>query len=273
MTKGMGHTWTARLGVLAGLAVLAALMTQAAPLVQAAPAGAQGAELTLYVRKNMGFNSGSQIQGSFRIEASGPANLTAVTFTLDGEALGTVSAAPFQISFDTGQYAPGWHTVGATGRTADGQTLTATEKRFEFLTSAQTAQSMQTIILPLLGIIGLVAVVGVGSSLLVGMRSGKRNALPLGAARNYGLLGGAVCPKCQRPFGIHWWGLNAGLFQKFDRCDHCGKWSLVRRAGPEVLAAAEAAEVRLARPETPIAAVSAEEKLRRELDASRFTEH
>ena len=255
------------------LACLAPLWALALLGVLAAPAWAQTPELKLYVRKNMGFNNGSQIQGSFRIEAREPANLTSVTFTLDGEVLGTVEVAPFTLDFNTDKYAPGWHAVGATGQTADGQTLTAAEKRFNFVSADQVASSMQKIIIPSVALIFLVIVLGMGSSLLIGLRSGKRASLPLGAARQYGLLGGAICPKCHRPFSIHWWGLNAGIRQKLDRCDHCGKWSLVQPAGREALAAAEAAEVQMAQPETPIAEMSAEEKLKRELDASRFLEH
>ncbi len=267
--------WAAPLWALALLAVLSApAWAQTPPAqVQVPFAQLQAAELKIYVRKNMGFNNGSQIQGSFRIEAREPANLTSVTFTLDGEALGTVSAAPFTINFDTGKYAPGWHTLGATGQTADGQTLTAAEKRYEFLSGEQANRSLQKIIIPAVAIIGLVVILGMGSSLLVGLRSGKRSTLPLGATRQYGLLGGAICPKCRRPFSIHWWGLNAGIMQKFDRCDHCGKWSLVQPASREALAAAEVAELQMAQPETPIAEMSAEDKLKREIDASRFMEH
>ena len=113
----------------------------------ALPVWAQAAELQLSVRKNIGYNNGSQIQGSFRVAASGPANLASVEFTLDGVALGTVDAAPFQIDFDTAAYAVGWHTLGATGQTADGQTLRAVDKRYEFVSASQAWASVQKIII------------------------------------------------------------------------------------------------------------------------------
>lgn len=238
----------------------------------AQPVFAQAAQLQLSVRKNFGYNNGSDIQGSFRVAASGPANLTSVTFTIDGETLGVANAAPFQMNFDTGQYAPGWHTLGAAGQTADGQTLTAGEKRFNFLSSAQANANAMNLVFPILGIVGLVVALTIGSQVFMATRRNK-TALPLGAARQYGLLGGAICPKCQRPFSIHWWGLNAGITQKFDRCDHCGKWSLVHAASRAELARAEAAEMQQARPAEPIAEMSAEEKLKRDLDSSRFLDH
>jgi len=240
-------------------------------LAAAWPALAQTAALTLSVTKNFGLNNGSQIQGSFRLEAAGPANLKSVTFTLDGQPLGQVSAPPFRFDFNTDQFAPGWHTMGASGQTADGPTLTATDRRFEFLSAAQAQSATMRLIVPILGIVGLLVVVGLGSQLFFALRGGRsRSTLPLGAHRTYGVLGGAICPKCQRPFSIHWWGLNAFPTRKFDRCDHCGKWSLVRRASPTELATAEAAERKYAQPTAPQLELSPEEKLKREVDASRF---
>jgi hypothetical protein len=66
------------------------------------------------------------------------------------------------------------------------------------------------------------------------------------------------------------WGLNAPPGQKFDRCDHCGKWSLVRAASPGQLADAQAVELKYAQPAAPQHELSPEEKLKRDLDASRF---
>ncbi len=110
---------------------------------------------------------------------------------------------------------------------------------------------------------------GILSSVLAGRR---RTSLPLGVPRQYSWLGGAICPKCGRPFSLHWWALNASLAGKLDRCEYCGKWSLVRRASREQLAAAEAAELAQAQPETPVAEPNAKEKLKRQLDESRYVD-
>ena len=243
-------------------------------LVAALPVLAQAAGLQLAVRKTFGFNNGSQIQGSFRLEASGPANLVSVTFTLDGETLGQVSAPPFTFDLNTDQSAPGWHTIGASGRTADGQTLAAADRRYEFLSPTAAQSATMKIVVPLLVVVGLALAAGMGLQLFFVLRGGRsRSVLPLGARREYGLLGGAICPKCQRPFPLHWWGLNALPGQKYDRCDHCGQWTLVRRAGPLQLAEAEAAELKYAQPTAPQLELSPEEKLKRDLEASRFDEH
>ena len=61
------------------------------------------------------------------------------------------------------------------------------------------------------------------------------------------------------------------LTGKLDRCPHCGKWSVVRRATPAELSAAEAAELAAAKAEqaeTP--GLSEEERLRQELEDSRY---
>jgi hypothetical protein len=36
---------------------------------------------------------------------------------------------------------------------------------------------------------------------------------------------------------MHIWGFNV-VVGKYDRCPHCGKWSLVRRVHPDILAGA-----------------------------------
>jgi hypothetical protein len=49
------------------------------------PALAQTGELQLFVRRNFGYGGGDQIQGSFRMEATGPADLASVTFKVDDQ--------------------------------------------------------------------------------------------------------------------------------------------------------------------------------------------
>lgn len=233
---------------------------------------AQAGELTLSVRRNVGYSSGgAQIQGSFRMEATGPENLVSVTFMIDEAVVGTVTQAPFKINFNTDDYGLGWHDLTATALTADGRTLNSETRRFDFVSEAESWEAAGKIMGPMLGLVGGLVVVGLLMA-LVPTLTRKRSNLPLGAARTYGLLGGGLCPKCQRPFALHWWALNVSFVGKFDRCDHCGQWGFVRRASPEQLRAAEAAEVQQARPETPLPELSPQEKLKRQLDESRFTE-
>lgn len=230
---------------------------------------AQTPGLILSVRKSMGFNNGSQIQGSFRLEASGPADLASVTFKIDGTELGTATAAPFVVNFRTDDYAPGWHALSAVGQTRAGATLTSDSKRFNFLTSEEAWRAMQSLIVPLLGAVGIAMLVGVGIQFAASL-GGKKASLPLGAPRHYGVWGGAVCPKCGRAGARHWWGLNISFTGKFDRCDHCRKWSLMRSASPAELAAAEVAELAQARAAAPMPEAPPGERFKQQLDESRF---
>ena len=93
--------------------------------------------------------------------------------------------------------------------------------------------------------------------------------MPPGTPRNYGHYGGAICPKCERPFSRHIYGLNLG-FHKYDRCPYCGKWSLVRRASREELEAAEAAEIKAAQEGAFKPEKSEEQELRQDIEDSRF---
>ena len=59
-----------------------------------------------------------------------------------------------------------------------------------------------------------------------------------------------------------------GLFNKLDRCPYCGRWGFLRRRSLEELRAAEAAELDGVQGFEP--EISEEEKLRKELDDSRY---
>lgn len=222
-------------------------------------AAAQDTELTLYVRRNFGYGGGSQIQGNFRLEVEGPADLASVTYLIDGDVLATTSAAPFRVDFDTDTYPHGWHELTATGTLRDGRVLVSNTRRFEFVAAEvgwQAAGQMGGTLI--LGVGAVFALVFVVQAFVFG-RSGAR--------RGYGWLGGAICPRCGRAFGIHLWSLNA-VGARFDRCDHCGGWSLVRRASPEALAAAEVADA----PEAVVAEPDRAGQRERQLEETRYVD-
>lgn len=224
-------------------------------------------ELVLYVRRTFGYGGGSQIQGSFRFEIQGPADLTQVTYRIDDTVISTTTQSPFRVDFQTDDYPLGQHTLTAEGLTAGGRTLTAAPRRYEFVSAGAGTQAAIQLIVPLLGgVLGVMALTFVISMLPTWL--GRRQPLPAGAPRDYGLLGGAICPRCGRPFPRHLWGINVSFAGKFDRCDHCGKWSLVRRASPEALQAAEAAELAA----NPRQAPPADASLRKEIDDSRYVD-
>jgi hypothetical protein len=241
-------------------------------LALAATAWAQEDELHLSLNKQFGFALGGQIQGTFKLTAQGPADLTSVTFKLDDEAggvgptvLGEATEAPFALTFNTDQYPHGRYALSAVGQTAGGRTVQSNVLHVEFVSAETGWQAAGKVIIPILILVGAMMLLATLGPLAL-ERLGVRSRRPAGALRDYGLSGGAICPKCGRPFGLHWWAPNL-IRSKFDRCPHCGQWSVVGRASREALAAAEAAE-EAAAPEAP--ELSPEEKLRRQIEESRY---
>ena len=198
-------------------------------------------ELILRLSRDWGYSSGTgKIQGLFTLKATGPDNLDRVAFFIDDQVIGEATSTPFKYQFDTDNFDLGVHTLEALGFTTDGREITSNQYRLEFVSAEVGWQSGAKIALPLIGIVfGIILLTFLFPVLL---RRGKRQSLAPGTSRNYGVLGGAVCPKCNRPFAVHIYGLNM-LVGKYDRCPYCGKWSLVRQAPIETLRAAEAAEL------------------------------
>jgi hypothetical protein len=60
------------------------------------------------------------------------------------------------------------------------------------------------------------------------------------------------------------------LVGKLDRCPYCGKWSVVTHQSPQALQQAELAELEAAQDSGQFQAPSDEERLRKELDDSRY---
>ena len=185
-----------------------------------------GEALTLRLRRNFGYGLGAQMQGRFSFLVSGPDDLERVEFLLDGQVIGEARQAPFSLQFNTRNYSEGLHRMSAIGYAADGQ---------ELLSNAITRQFVSTSMVTI-GVVALVAIVVVfrAGSYFLGRRSSKGRT----ASGSYGFLGGAVCPNCGRPFGLHWWSLRLGI-GRYDRCPHCRKWNMQRRASPAALAEAE----------------------------------
>ncbi len=234
-------------------------------------AAAQSAgKLTLDMSRDWGFADGSQMQGRFSLIAQGPTNLVSVTFKIDDAPMKTVTQPPFKLQFDTGAYAVGWHTLVAVGQDSQGRTLTSNSIRAQFISAEEAWAATKRVLIPMLSVIGGVVLVIFGVLMWLALRD-QKSLRHLGATRGYGFWGGAICPKCGRPFAISMWGINMGL-SKYRKCPYCGQRSWVRRESPEKLAEAEAATQQREQAEKPAAGLSAEEKLRHELDDSRFEE-
>lgn len=224
------------------------------------PAAAQSPALHLSLSRDWGYGGfGGDIQGTFSFHAKGPENLTAVAFYIDDTLVGKVEQPPWKLRFVTDSYPLGQHTLYAIGYTSDGQTLRSNELVRNFVPASESTTFVIKFVVPLL-------LLGLGIPLLLFWLDRKRNP---GKHSGYGgPLGGAVCPKCGCPFPRHLWAPNL-LGKKFDRCPHCGKWSVVGRASQEELKAAAIAcglEPAPGQQET----ASGEDDLEKRLESSRY---
>jgi hypothetical protein len=238
------------------------------------PVAAQDAEYRIHARREFGYGNGGNVRGNFSLNIVGnPDTIQSVTYLLDGKEMAMVSEPPYKFSFRTSDYPDGWHALSAVVSTKDNRKITTPEVTLNFLSKEQEGQSMQKIFIPLLGGILLITLLGVGAQYLMFRRGGQDRLAP-GAARNYGLKGGTICPRCGRAYGIHFWSVNL-IGGYFDHCDYCGKWAFVRSRSRAELDAAVRAEVVAAQAsETSLPAVQAketeEERLRRMMDESKY---
>jgi hypothetical protein len=231
-------------------------------------AGFQEEQLQISLKRNWGYSSGTgRIQGTFTIRTSGPDDLAQVVYFLDDQVLGDTHEEPFHLQFNTDNFTLGAHQLRATGLTASNTELSSNIIQVEFVSADDSWQAATKIIVPL--VVVILGAVGLAFLVALIFTRGKKEQLPPGAPRKYGHYGGAICPKCSRPFSRHIYGLNLGLV-KFDRCPYCGKWSLVRRASRDDLEAAEAAEIGAAEEGVFSTHRSEEGDLRQEIEDSRF---
>jgi len=243
------------------VAILVAILVSLAII---SAASAQGEELTLGLSKDFGSDGfNGDIQGTFTVKASGPVNLERVQFFLDDTLLGEDTESPFAIQFITDNYPTGAHVFTAVGFTTDGKQIGSKTISAVFVSKEEASAASLKMIVPILAVVFGAMVISAITS-MVNMRKGKK--LPAGAARSYS-FGGGICPKCKRPFGFQLLGIHM-FGRKLTPCPHCGKWSVVKRATMSELHAAELAELEAIKTQIPEA--SDEEKLRKELDDSKY---
>ncbi len=220
--------------------------------------------IDLRLTRNFGFSSGSgKIQGTFTATAVGPNDMIQASFYLDDQLMGEVKQSPFKLRFNTDSYSLGVHTIYAMGQTSNGRQLHSNEIRVEFVSAEEGWQAGMRFALPVLAISFCAVALSFVFMLLT---AGKQKALSLGAPRKYGISGGAICPKCGRPFIRHFFSPNL-VTGKLERCPFCGKWSIVRAVSMDELRAAETAELE-SNPQT--GQTSSQEDFLRDLDDSRF---
>lgn len=233
----------------------------------------QQAEFRLDVNRDFGYGNGADVRGNFSMTVHGDQNaIQAVTYFIDGQEMGRMTEPPFKIQFQTSTYTSGVHELAATVETVDGRSVTTPGVQLNFLSADQQSESFKKIFIPLGGIlIAIMAVALLGQ--YFAMRGNER--LPAGAPRSYGMLGGAICPRCDRPFARHVWGINL-IAGKLDRCPYCGKWFLAVRRSPAELEAAERAELAAERSAEsgPLGSgqgETEEERMKKMLDESKYS--
>jgi hypothetical protein len=240
-------------------------------LALAAPALAQSdEEVRLRISKIFGYSSlgNNAFQGSMRLRIQGPETLAKVVYYIDGEVMGEANQDPFELTFNTGSYALGKHTLLALATTTDGRELRSNELNIEFVTPEEGLSVAGRIAIPIAVVALVASLIGVLGPALMGR--GKFLEMAPGTERNYGYAGGAICPRCSRPFPVRALAPNLGPGLKFDRCPFCGKVGVMRRRSLQELRRAEQAELEEARRSGAVPTETEEEKLRRELDNSRY---
>jgi hypothetical protein len=225
---------------------------------------AQESEPTLQVRlnKDFGYALGSQIQGTFSVRVSDDLDLAQITLWIDDQRLGVDDAPPFRITFNTSDFSAGMHSIIVVGTTIDGREVSSPPLEAEFLSAEQARSNAFKVVIPILAVV--LAVMLISSIIPVISGRGKKR-FQLGA---YGSAGGAICPRCAMPFSRHVLSLNLGL-GKLERCPHCGKWAIIRRASRSELEAAEA-QMREIGAQGVLQTEDETEYIQRLIDESRF---
>jgi hypothetical protein len=244
--------------------VLLAMMI-ASPVLAQTPTAAPW---RLNVNRDFGYGGGADIKGLFTLSVIGQEDITSVTYLIDEKEMAVVSEDPFKFQFNTSQYPYGWHDLTAEVTNLAGEKFVTPARHLNFVTSEMESETMKKMILPLFGLIlGVMLIVGVVQFVL--MRKRNPNGVPAGTKRNYGYAGGSICRKCGRPTPRHIWGFNIGI-GKLDRCENCGRWSVMQGVPLGILRTAEEAEKASETSQSTISEKSEDEKLRELIDKSKY---
>lgn len=215
-------------------------------------------ELQLTVRRNFGFRAGSRIQGQFTLGVDQATDLDRVQFLIDGQIVGEAAGPPFEFRFHTGDYSLGTHQLAAIGKTRSGTELRTAARSFEFVSAEDSWQAAGKIAVPLV----IVLVVMIGAGTLGPVLIGRQRKFVPGVN---GAAGGAVCPRCRKPYSRSLLSPRL-IVGKLERCPHCGKWAVVRRASASELETAE----QLLQSESGRTAAVPSDDLQRMIEESRF---
>ena len=228
---------------------------------------------SIRLNRDFGYGGmGNQIQGRFSIIVTDDLDFVRVTYMMDEVEMGTQTAAPFRFQFETDDYAPGLHEYWAIGELSDGTILESNRITGNVLTKEDANSGFGLI----LGIIfGTIAVAGILSAVITSALGKKvdqssyfnEEHLPKG----FNFRGGTICKKCGQPYAYHAFSGNF-MTHKLDHCPHCGKWTFSQRiTRDEMIEAVKNSQGTTGEIAEEIQVpLSEEEKLRKQLDESRF---
>lgn len=221
-------------------------------------------ELELGVSRDFGSSSGTgDIQGTFSMKVTGPANLMRVQFYIDNTMIAEDAEPPFKVQFVTDDYAPGIHTMYAIGYMSDGRELRTREMTANYMSAEESRHRGLKITGPILA---LVLIWVLFSTLSRGRKKGE---LPSPGKHDYGVIGGTICPRCAHPFALNLFSPNM-LVGKLVRCPNCRRWFIGRRASIEELRDAEEAAWALEHGAPQVSEMKDKEKARKGLDDSKY---
>ena len=122
----------------------------------------------------------------------------------------------------------------------DGSVRTTPSISYRFLSPEEANQQLTRVLIGI-GIVVVATLLLVAVLQIILFRKKSIRVRPPGEPNSYGILGGAICPNCSLAFPRHLLGFNL-LVGRLDRCDHCGKWVMTKRASPSALQNAEEAQ-------------------------------
>lgn len=203
------------------------------------PASAQdepGYRISL--RREFGYGAGSNIRGRMSLRlVDESADVQQVTYLMDGQEIAVLNEAPFKFEFHTDDYGYGPHDISALVTTSNNKIFDTNTLRYNFVTQAEETSGIKNILLP----VGVVLIAAMGFSALVQFIGKPKQTPQPGQPRNYGMLGGTICPRCGHPFPRSLLGMNL-VVGRLERCESCKRFVMTVRATPAQLAEAEARE-------------------------------
>lgn len=210
----------------------------------------------LRLTRNFGYGSGSDIQGNMTLSLTGDlSSIVKVVYFMDDQPMAELTQEPFKQPFTTDDYQPGVHKMRAEVSTADGNVTPVGPIVYNFLSAGESGEKTTSLLFTVIGI----SVAAMGVSWFISSRQ-KGGTVATG-----GMHGLAVCKQCGKTFARSFFGMNM-VVGKFERCPHCGKWQITRRASPMEIDWAN----EQTRPKEPVEIV--EKPKKDDLDESRFVD-